>query len=756
MKVLIAVIIVLAIACAGGSYYLYSINDTEDPNPSSGTTDNFKFFENGDVISYNTMATRNYTNGLVLSNAVKETVAAPTASTEMDECLENMYIGSSGSSMYFLISSQDCVVSAILASMLGTGIMVDYERKISKTVEESITDALEYAVEQSTSRSYTNSIERGISTSVESGIYAEVSATASYSAFGAKAEVGVKTGVNLTTGIESSYKAIGSFGSSSGSTLSEKTIQERSSKIINSVEETYGFHQVLEDGVHYAYVMVSKIYLIEEIKFNKNEDGWVASEVKYHIIIDDEDLALYKSTNKEFNALKNTDYDCRLTEQQVDAATAKWASTLDDSPVIPILPTYKVIFYGDENGSIVLEEFTVNAGDMVSVNSPFKTNHNFIGWSTEKGSTEIIDNFPQPITSNTEYYPIFEKDKWADYTKIHNQSELSDIRNNLGGKYVLANSIDLSGNWLPIGDSNGQYRVFNGILDGNGYTISNLNIVAKPSLTRMTDLVGDYNVSASGLFAIIGTNAEISNIVFENVYVKPQKNESDDRMGLGVVAGISRGGYIHDIILKSGTVTTPESWRTFVMGGGILGIAGFNTRISDCINTNVYIRIDGNDSFGGGILGWSVKGGTTISHCANQADVNSRAYGGAFDYKHADAGGIIGSVGYSGADVSYCFSDGRMDTNRSWGYMDSAGIIGRNDAKGSSKITHCIYASGKYFESGGNQGDRAVDYGNEADQTGTICLSATYIYSSFPNDWFDNNWNESSDLRISGHTFYLS
>lgn len=49
------------------------------------------------------------------------------------------------------------------------------------------------------------------------------------------------------------------------------------------------------------------------------------------------------------------------------------------------------------------------------------------------------------------------------------------MRNNLSGKYILMNDIDLSGydNWDPIGNYGGY---FEGTFDGNGFVISNLKI----------------------------------------------------------------------------------------------------------------------------------------------------------------------------------------------------------------------------------------------------------------------------------------
>ena len=66
------------------------------------------------------------------------------------------------------------------------------------------------------------------------------------------------------------------------------------------------------------------------------------------------------------------------------------------------------------------------------------------------------------------------------YTVIKTAQDLDNIRNDLDGKYILMNDIDLSSysNWDPIGEvdvDTGTGQGFTGVLDGNGYTISNLN-----------------------------------------------------------------------------------------------------------------------------------------------------------------------------------------------------------------------------------------------------------------------------------------
>lgn len=80
------------------------------------------------------------------------------------------------------------------------------------------------------------------------------------------------------------------------------------------------------------------------------------------------------------------------------------------------------------------------------------------------------------IYSNYVYSPTENKD-YSDYIFVRTAEEFDNIRNNLGGKYVLLNNIDLSGysEWTPIGTKTSP---FSGTVDGNGNTVSGLKITS--------------------------------------------------------------------------------------------------------------------------------------------------------------------------------------------------------------------------------------------------------------------------------------
>ncbi len=188
------------------------------------------------------------------------------------------------------------------------------------------------------------------------------------------------------------------------------------------------------------------------------------------------------------------------------------------------------------------------------------------------------------------------------YTIIKTAADLDNIRNDLNGKYILMNDIDLSGiNWESIGglaDTSVQPNpsdCFQGELNGNGYTINNLT-VNNPS-------------GYGGLFGVI-LNAEIKNLGLENVDIN----------------GEFAGGVAYatvDTSISNCYVTGSVSGD---MVGGFIGadvfIASYggNSSISDCYSSvNVTYS-----NMGGAFIGGIIQPTISISNCY----YNSQTAGG--------------------------------------------------------------------------------------------------------------------------------
>ena len=211
----------------------------------------------------------------------------------------------------------------------------------------------------------------------------------------------------------------------------------------------------------------------------------------------------------------------------------------------------------------------------------------------------------------------------------------------------LMNNIDLStvcgegkGNWTPIAKYgiytyNGEHR-FDGVFDGNGYTISNLYI-------------NDKNGSNLGLFGYVTPTTKKTS-------VKNLKMASVQIVGKTDIAAVCTSGYnatFENIEIISGSIAGFSD---------IYGISGCRGSAKNCINRadvtasryNVagvissiqdeasncsnYGKITTGTGWAGGIAGGS-DGFTTIQNCANYGEIHVTGTVNSTDYA---VGGLLG------------------------------------------------------------------------------------------------------------------
>ena len=223
-------------------------------------------------------------------------------------------------------------------------------------------------------------------------------------------------------------------------------------------------------------------------------------------------------------------------------------------------------------------------------------------------------------------------DQQISFVSITSAEELQAISNNLNNHYQLENDIDLSGvTWTPIGTTNSP---FNGTLDGNGHTISNLSF-------------GSEAVEHIGLFGVTDTNSKIYDLNLENFTVKNKKTKAacnevsvgySDSCSAGALVGYSRGE-IELVQLFGNGNTITGSYNV----GGLIGIQaeGFVRKVSAKSDISEF---DNSGSYNlGGLIGHLEGYGTFVSNSYAVGDVsapNSTYVGGL-------VGHLDGSIAYS-------------------------------------------------------------------------------------------------------------
>ena len=223
---------------------------------------------------------------------------------------------------------------------------------------------------------------------------------------------------------------------------------------------------------------------------------------------------------------------------------------------------------------------------------------------------------------------------------------IDDTPEGLNDYYILANDIDLTGiNWDPIGydpdifDGTAE-NCFEGILEGNNCTISNLTIDS--SLNGNTP-------ESIGLFEAPAGNSAIRNLTIENADI----------------TGVVYGGGINQ-----------ADWT------GTLAGAVFSGEVSNCKSSGIVRGGNGGYPSTGGLIGRNSVDGR-IAGCSSSAAVTG----------YSETGGLVGTnVG----TVNGCFAAGNVSSENGTSGKWIGGLIGGNvssDGTSGGLVTGC-YATG--------------------------------------------------------------
>lgn len=244
------------------------------------------------------------------------------------------------------------------------------------------------------------------------------------------------------------------------------------------------------------------------------------------------------------------------------------------------------------------------------------------------------------------------------YTPIYTAEGMNNIRNDLDGKYILMNDIDLSvyENWEPIGTNSSP---FTGIFDGNGFMISSLKIST------------ESNVSGNTYYGLFGyaKNAKFSNVYIKDssVIVKDLSNE------------VTRG-YVGNLLGYGSSITISNSATS-----GLIDVLGF----SHCSI--------------GGIVG-TVKMGS-IDCCSNYSELNAEIEAEAV---RVSVGGISG---VSTAVENKCSNHGAISVKSEESSEDCVVKVGGIDGNGSENLK----LANSY-----NTGKISVDFSSEETYIGGL------------------------------------
>ncbi|MGI6216176.1 MAG: cell wall-binding repeat-containing protein [Coriobacteriales bacterium] len=223
---------------------------------------------------------------------------------------------------------------------------------------------------------------------------------------------------------------------------------------------------------------------------------------------------------------------------------------------------------------------------------------------------------------------------------------------NADSYYKLANDIDMSSvdNFTPIGNygTYSSHNAFSGTFDGDGHTISNLNV-----------------------------------------------SYTDDAGLFGYVSGTSSANAVIENLTVSGTVEMTGTSHN--AAAGIAAYVDGYTTISNCRNMVNVTSDYGNYDGAGGIIGkLQYTGGVTVDSCVNEGTITSAAqssYGSA-NNSSAAAGGIVGYMYYPGSSslsnsITNCYNTGTITTTTGYAAGGIVGYMYQASSGGTTNVENC-------------------------------------------------------------------
>ena len=215
-------------------------------------------------------------------------------------------------------------------------------------------------------------------------------------------------------------------------------------------------------------------------------------------------------------------------------------------------------------------------------------------------------------------------------------ADLDKMRDDPAGNYTLAADIDLSDrNWQPVGSAD---RPFTGTFDGNGHTISGLQINADSTVT-----------SNVGFFGCV-RNGSIKNLKLEDVTIQGtvRNSGSQDRqfVDVGGIAGQLTGNTVLEHCSVSGQISSIGRGETYSRVGGIAGGISGGGNIRNCfVDVSLTADAEAANSMGGGITGWLQDSSVEKCLFAGTLHVSN-------EKSYSYAGGICASGGNMTVDAS--------------------------------------------------------------------------------------------------------
>ena len=349
------------------------------------------------------------------------------------------------------------------------------------------------------------------------------------------------------------------------------------------------------------------------------------------------------------------------------------------------LTDYAAIEQARQEGLAAIEQaYTSASGKLKKLLDSARAEDGWNGITTSQPHGKGTEDEPYQIGTAQEL-------AWLAYA-VNNQMESA------GYCAVLTADIDLGYcQWPVIGvlSSNGQ-RAYTGTFDGQGHTVSGLNITSLGGRQKLglfgvaqdavienltvrgnIDLTGvrsyDSNMAGYIIGGLLGSG-EGSGVTIRNcvsqvdISVSFVNDQRAQRASVGGLVGRLSGSGAHEITdcRNEGRVYTSFEPGAYYLGGsggdggqgGVVGFIGAGAQLERCVNTGTVYA--GRAAGVGGIVGNAGDSGVTITlnQCANQGAVSNDT--GGVLLRKGGTGGIIGLAPTGSITISSCYNTGAV------------------------------------------------------------------------------------------------
>ena len=254
----------------------------------------------------------------------------------------------------------------------------------------------------------------------------------------------------------------------------------------------------------------------------------------------------------------NTAITAEFSEAEINQNSITILLTMED-PDDEITGTIYVYLYDDDDEYISKRSYNVDEDDILGD-----------GVSVTFSSLGLEQSYYLEVTATVELDNVLIKTyEFTTVGVIHISTveEFLDMNSYRAADYVLDNDLDFTGVEF-ISPFSSIY--FSGTFDGQGYTLSNIDITTTKSTTTASN-----NYYYIGVFGYISSSAEIYDLNIDNVTIGSEAEPAvlDNFARIGFLAGYvaSSSVDIHDVTVSNSEAYINSNTENYVIAGGLVG-----------------------------------------------------------------------------------------------------------------------------------------------------------------------------------------